>query len=50
LHTSPQSPDLNSIEHLWGILKAIKKRYISNREDLKTALQEEWESISPTIT
>jgi len=39
------------IEHLWGILKdAIKKKHISNREDLKIALQEEWESISPTIT
>jgi len=50
LHTPPQSPDLNPIEHLWGILKdAIKKRHISNREDLKIALQEEWESISPTI-
>jgi len=51
LHTPPQSPDLNPIEHLWGILKdAIKKRHISNREDLKIAFQEEWESISPTIT
>jgi len=39
LHTPPQSPDLNPIEHLWGILKdAIKKRHISNRKDLKTAL------------
>jgi len=51
LHTPPQSPDLNPIEHLWGILKdAIKKRHISNREDLKIALQEEWKFISPTIT
>jgi len=40
LHTPSQSPDLNSIEHLWSILKVIKKRHISNREDLKTALQE----------
>jgi len=53
LHTPPQSSDLNPIEHLWSILDAIKKdaikkRHISNREDLKTALQEEF--ISPTIT
>jgi len=47
LHTPPQSLDLNPIEHLWGILNdTIKKRHISNREDLKIALQEEWESIS----
>jgi len=49
LHTSPQSPDFNPIEHLWSILRdAVRKRQIFYREDLKITLREEWESISPS--
>lgn len=49
LETPPQSPDLNVIENLWHHLEvAIRKHNISNKSDLKTALREEWENISPS--
>lgn len=42
-----QSPDLNPIENLWMQLeKQIRKRQITNREDLWVVLQEEWHKIS----
>lgn len=51
LPTPPQSPDTNPIEHLWSILDArVRKRHISNRNELKIALQEEWASIPAEIT
>lgn len=51
LNTPPQSPDLNPIEHLWKVLEDnIRKRPISNKKDLKIALQEEWDKISPSVT
>lgn len=47
----PQSPDLNPIEHLWEHLdRKIRQRSISNKDDLKRALIEEWNNISPDIT
>lgn len=46
-----QSPDLNVIENLWSILeKNIRKHNISNKSDLKAALVEEWEKITPEVT
>ena len=45
----PQSPDLNPIEHLWGVLK----RKLAGYENLPTSIKElwvwvqvEWEAIS----
>lgn len=47
----PQSPDLNPIEHLWEHLdRQVRKRTISSRESLKTALLEEWEKITADTT
>lgn len=41
-----QSPDINVIENLWAILDLeIRKRQISNKNDLKKALLEEWAKI-----
>lgn len=46
-----QSPDLNVIENLWAILDTnIRKRHISNKNDLKTALIEEWAKIPSETT
>ncbi|XP_039969441.1 uncharacterized protein LOC120781305 [Bactrocera tryoni] len=46
-----QSPDLNVIENLWSILDTnIRKRQISNKNDLKVALMEEWAKIPPETT
>lgn len=51
LNTPPQSPDVNPIEHLWDVLeRRIRKRTITSKETLKTALKEEWQSILPNIT
>lgn len=42
-----QSPDLNPIEHLWGILKRkVRRHTITTKEDLKRRLREEWNNIS----
>lgn len=46
-----QSPDLNVIENLWAILDTnIRSRNISNKNELKTALVEEWGKIRPETT
>ncbi|KAL1497932.1 hypothetical protein ABEB36_008812 [Hypothenemus hampei] len=48
IETPPQSPDLNVIENLWSQLKvAIRNHTISNKEQLKTVLMEEWAKITP---
>ncbi|GFX86850.1 transposable element Tcb1 transposase [Trichonephila clavipes] len=50
LHT-PQSPDINVIEHLWTTLEtAVQKHQIRNKAHLKQVLQEEWDKISPDTT
>lgn len=51
LHTPPQSPDMNPIEHLWGELKRrLTARDIRNKAQLKVALLEEWNKIEPETT
>lgn len=51
LKTPPQSTDLNPIEHLWADLeRQIKKRELRTKNDLKNALKEEWDRISPDRT
>ena len=42
----PNSPDLNPIENVWGILKnSVEKRCPKNMEELKRFIEEEWEKI-----
>ncbi|GFU95337.1 transposable element Tcb1 transposase [Trichonephila clavipes] len=49
--TIPQSPDLNSIEHLWNYLdRQIRKQEIKTKNDLKKALLEEWQKIPSSVT
>lgn len=44
------SPDLNPIEHMWGILKRkVEERNVSNITQLREIIQEEWNRI-PTVT
>lgn len=51
IKTPPQSPDLNIIENLWHKLETeIRKHDISNKDNLKKALLEEWDKISPEYT
>ncbi|KMQ88467.1 tc1-like transposase protein [Lasius niger] len=51
LITPPQSPDINPIENLWHLLDLqIRKRKISNKNDLKKVLLEEWSKISTETT
>lgn len=51
LHSPPQSPDMNPIEHLWGELKRrIKKYNIKSKDDLKEALVKEWNNFTPAYT
>ena len=43
------SPDLNPIEHLWGILKRkVKERQVSNIRQLREIIMEEWKNIPAT--
>lgn len=48
LHTPPQSPDLNIIEHVWEILqRKIRKYNITSAPMLREKLHEEWQKITP---
>ncbi len=39
------SPDLNPIEHLWGILKQkVEERKVSNIHQLRDVVMEKWKS------
>ncbi|CAK9832699.1 Transposable element Tcb1 transposase [Anthophora retusa] len=46
LHTPPQSPDLNPIEHIWDLLEHRIQHHITSNEMLKEVLQLEWTKIS----
>lgn len=51
LKTPPQSPDINVIENVWSMLKTkVAERNVSNKNELKTVVVEEWNSISPQYT
>lgn len=42
-----QSPDLNPIEHLWGILKRkVRRHTITTKEELKRRLRQEWNALT----
>ena len=41
------SPDINPIEHLWGVLKRkVEQRQPSSRSQLKEVISEEWHLIT----
>lgn len=51
LETSPQSPDINPIEHLWvEIGRQLSKYNINSKEVLKTKIFEVWNNIKEDIT
>ncbi len=44
------SPDLNPIEHMWGILKRkVEKQKVSNIQQFRDVIMEEWKRM-PTTT
>ena len=46
-----QSPDMNVIENLWALLdRNIRKHQISNKNDLKKVILDEWNKITPETT
>ena len=46
----PQSPDLNPIENLFGILKRrVGTRRFKNKQELMNCLKSEWEAITTSI-
>lgn len=51
LETPPQSPDINVIENLWQELDVkVRQHAISNKQQLKQILQDEWAKISSDYT
>ncbi len=43
------SPDLNPIEHMWGILKQkVEKHHVSNIQQLRDVIMEEWKRMPAT--
>lgn len=51
LHSFPQSPDINPIEHIWDEMeRRIRKFHITDRNSLKDALERAWNEITPEIT
>ncbi len=41
------SPDLNPIEHMWGILM-VEKHHVSNIQQLRDVIIEEWTRMPAT--
>jgi transposase len=53
LDPKPQAPytepDLNPIEGIWNIIKQrLRRRIFHSEEEVKAALQEEWDKITMT--
>ncbi|CAK9833195.1 Transposable element Tcb1 transposase [Anthophora retusa] len=47
----PQSPDLNAIEHVWDYLELkTRKHKVTDKQSLKTALEEGWKKIPSDFT
>ncbi len=45
------SPDLNPIEHMWGILKRkVEKHHVSNIQQLCDVIMEEWKRMLATTS
>ncbi len=43
------SPDLNTIDHIWGILKwKVEKHHVSNIQQLRDVIMEEWKRMPAT--
>ncbi len=43
------SPDLNPIEHMWGLLKRkVEKQHVSNIQQLRDVIMEDWKRIPST--
>ncbi len=43
------SPDLNPIEHMWGILQQkVEKHHVSNIQQLRDVIMEEWKRMPAT--
>lgn len=43
----PQSPDLNPIEGIWNIIKQhLRHQIFDTEEEMKQALQDEWDKIT----
>ncbi|GFU44533.1 transposable element Tc1 transposase [Trichonephila clavipes] len=48
LHSPPQSPDLNPIEHLWEeVDRRVWQQAITSKETLRKAVEHAWAQISP---
>ncbi len=42
-------PDLNPIEHMWGILKQkVEKHHVSNNQKIRDVVMEEWKRMPAT--
>lgn len=51
LHTPPQSPDLNPIEHLWDEMgRQLSKEAVTSKTMLKQKILQLWTSMSSDIT
>ena len=46
----PKSPDMNSIENVWHLLKAkVRKRFPKDLNDLENIIKEEWNNLNGEI-